>query len=128
MGIAKRNGKFGSRKGGLSARQSPMRSKTSTQQRISGDYRKAMAKLKPQVLQRDDFTCKSCFRSIYTSPDIILTVDHTIPVARGGRTTLGNLRCICIDCHIKKVGKTNRQGANLLKGLKKKIIKDRISS
>lgn len=61
-----------------------------------------------QVLRRDGYRCKC------GSTDR-LTVDHIIPHAQGGPTTLNNLITLCFTCHCNKMGKANRRGAVLLK-------------
>lgn len=123
MGIAKRNAKFGkSTRGGLASRNGTR----TTQQRLSNNSRQSMVVMKPLVLKRDNYTCSRCRLSKERYPDIILTVDHIIPVARGGRNNLGNLVCLCIDCHIKKLGSTNRKGAKLLIKLKERIELQRL--
>jgi hypothetical protein len=51
------------------------------------------SRLKALVLQRDK-TCQLCFRS-----GIPLDVDHIVPVAMGGATTLDNLAALCQSCN-----------------------------
>lgn len=51
------------------------------------------------VFQRDNFTCQYCGRS---APDVVLHVDHVIPVSRGGGDDLDNLRTACSACNIGK--------------------------
>lgn len=118
MGIAERQGR---KSGGLSAR------KKSTAERLSGSsgHGAKFNKLKPIIISRDNHTCKKCGKSKYDFPDIILTVDHIIPVASGGRTVASNLHTVCIDCHINKLGKKNKRGAKLLTGTKNRIQKER---
>ena len=43
--------------------------------------------------------CQYCKRSV---PPGELTMDHVVPVARGGKTTRGNVRAVCKDCNNKK--------------------------
>lgn len=125
MGIAARKGKGRANKGGLSARKKSSFDYKSIQQRLSGDTRQNMDKLKPMVFTRDRYTCRSCGQSAHQNPDLRLTCDHVIPVSNGGRTILANLITLCIDCHIKKLGSKNRRGAKLLKGLKNRLDKER---
>jgi hypothetical protein len=50
-----------------------------------------------EVFKRDDFTCQYCGRK---SPDVVLEVDHIIPLAEGGPTEdLLNLTTSCWDCN-----------------------------
>lgn len=43
--------------------------------------------------------CQYCGR--FAPPDE-LTMDHIVPIARGGRTTRGNLAAVCKECNNKK--------------------------
>lgn len=49
-----------------------------------------------EVFKRDSFTCQYCGKS---APDVILEVDHIIPVAQGGTDDLFNLITSCRDCN-----------------------------
>ena len=119
MGIASR--KSYKPKGGISARRKERADYRRTAQRINGASRNSMEELKPIVLARDRYTCTACTKSKWEFPNIVLTVDHIVPVAKGGLTILPNLKTLCIDCHISKLGKVNRRGAKMLKGLKKRL-------
>lgn len=48
------------------------------------------------VFKRDGFTCQYCGRK---APDVILEVDHIIPVSQGGQDTIENLATSCWDCN-----------------------------
>ncbi len=43
--------------------------------------------------------CEYCGRE---TPAAALTMDHIVPIARGGRTTKGNVVPACKDCNTKK--------------------------
>lgn len=58
------------------------------------------------VFRRDAFKCSYCGRR---SPDVVLHVDHIIPVAKGGPDDVMNLVTACVDCNRGKADK------NLLK-------------
>jgi hypothetical protein len=49
-----------------------------------------------EVFKRDDFTCQYCGRK---SPDVVLEVDHIVPVCEGGTDDPINLRTSCWDCN-----------------------------
>ncbi len=53
-------------------------------------------KMRFEIFKRDKFTCQYCGRK---SPDVILEVDHIIPVAEGGRNDMLNLITSCRDCN-----------------------------
>lgn len=59
--------------------------------------------LRFEIFKRDKFTCQYCGSH---APDVILEVDHIIPVSKGGTNELLNLVTSCRDCNR---GKTNRQ-------------------
>lgn len=59
--------------------------------------RKAISKtLRFEVLKRDSFTCQYCGA---TAPDVLLEIDHVIPVASGGPTDILNLVTACTECN-----------------------------
>lgn len=49
-----------------------------------------------EILKRDSFTCQYCGAK---APDVILEVDHIIPVAEGGTNDAFNLITSCRDCN-----------------------------
>lgn len=62
--------------------------------------RKAVSKkLRFEVFKRDKFTCQYCGDS---APDVVLHVDHIIPVSKGGLTELVNLITSCQPCNSGK--------------------------
>lgn len=56
-------------------------------------------KLRFDVLHRDAFTCQYCGAR---PPDVVLHLDHRIPVAAGGQNTFDNLLTSCAPCNIGK--------------------------
>ena len=60
-------------------------------------------KLRFEVLKRDSFTCQYCGGK---APDILLEIDHIIPVSKDGTDDILNLITSCRDCNS---GKSNRQ-------------------
>lgn len=61
-----------------------------------------------EVFKRDSFKCQYCGAS---APDVILEVDHIVPVAEGGENDMMNLITSCRDCNRGKGKKklTDRQ-------------------
>ena len=55
-----------------------------------------------EVLKRDEFTCQYCGRE---APDVILEIDHIIPVSKGGDNSVMNLITSCRDCNRGKSDK-----------------------
>jgi hypothetical protein len=62
--------------------------------------------LRYKVLERDHFRCTLCGADPTTTPGIALVVDHRIPHAAGGRTTLANLQTTCMPCNRGKSDRT----------------------
>jgi hypothetical protein len=54
-----------------------------------------------EVFKRDDFTCHYCGRR---SPDVVLEVDHIVPVVEGGTNDPINLATSCWECNSGKSG------------------------
>jgi hypothetical protein len=61
---------------------------------------KMSASVRYQVLVRDKATCQICGAS--KKDGVILHVDHILPVAKGGKSTLDNLRTLCDRCNLGK--------------------------
>ena len=56
--------------------------------------------LRYDVLRRDGFRCQYCGRSV--EDGVKLHLDHKVPVARGGPTTIDNLITACESCNLGK--------------------------
>ena len=77
--------------------------------------RKNLAKsVRFEVFKRDSFKCQYCGKS---APDVVLEVDHIIPVSKGGDNDISNLITACFDCNRGKRDKklTDKQSAKLQK-------------
>ncbi|MEY3376801.1 MAG: hypothetical protein RL463_1111 [Bacteroidota bacterium] len=62
-----------------------------------GTFRNGVpAELREYVKNRDDFTCRLCFKS---HDSLALQVHHIIPVGNGGTDINTNLVLLCYDCH-----------------------------
>lgn len=61
--------------------------------------------LRKQIMERDNYTCQICGK--YMPDEVGLQIDHIIPVAKGGKTILSNLRVLCDKCNRKKGAKYN---------------------
>ena len=59
-------------------------------------------RLRFKVMQRDNFKCRMCGASPATDPTVILHIDHIIPWAKGGETTIDNLQTLCSKCNLGK--------------------------
>ena len=56
-------------------------------------------RLRFEVLKRDNNTCRYCGGR---APDVVLTIDHVVPVTLGGGDEPGNLVAACKDCNAGK--------------------------
>lgn len=48
------------------------------------------------VFERDGYRCRICGRG---ADDVMLHIDHIVPVSRGGKNAMSNLRVLCADCN-----------------------------
>ena len=62
-------------------------------------------KLREFIKNRDNFTCCTCGNSTHVEPNLLLEIDHIIPVAKGGRTVEDNLQTLCWKCNRAKSDK-----------------------
>ncbi|MCR4703663.1 MAG: HNH endonuclease [Saccharofermentans sp.] len=63
------------------------------------------SKLRLQIKERDNYTCKHCGNSIHKEPNLLLEIDHIIPVSKGGCTREDNLQTLCWKCNRNKSNK-----------------------
>lgn len=67
--------------------------------------------LRRSLLERDHWTCKYCGETVTESN---ATLDHIIPVSRGGTNTQDNLATACLLCNSLKSGKSYEEAAPLI--------------
>ena len=58
------------------------------------------------IYLRDQFQCVYCHRNLANAPARKRTLDHIIPVARGGTNDAVNLCTACTTCNERKSNKT----------------------
>lgn len=58
-----------------------------------------------KILSRDNYACQYCGNK---APDVVLEIDHKIPVSKGGTNDFDNLVTSCFDCNR---GKSNKHVA-----------------
>ena len=63
------------------------------------------SKLRQFIKERDNYTCKFCGNSTFSEPNLLLEIDHIIPVAKGGCTVEDNLQTLCWKCNRQKSSK-----------------------
>ncbi|MDD5571926.1 MAG: HNH endonuclease [Bacteroidales bacterium] len=60
------------------------------------DRKSITKKVRFEIFKRDNFTCCYCGRK---PPDVMLEVDHIIPVAQNGNNDINNLLTSCFNCN-----------------------------
>ena len=63
------------------------------------------SKLRNFIKTRDNFTCCCCGNSTHTEPNLLLEIDHIIPISKGGHTKENNLQTLCWKCNRAKSNK-----------------------
>jgi hypothetical protein len=63
------------------------------------------ARLRGQIKERDRYACVKCGVSVAAEPNLLLEVDHIMPVSRGGLSTPENLQTLCWRCNRSKGAK-----------------------
>ena len=58
------------------------------------------------IFARDGNQCQFCGKKFPTSE---LSLDHVIPRSQGGDTSWENIVCACVDCNVRKGGRTPKQ-------------------
>ena len=62
-------------------------------------------KLRTFIKTRDNYTCCACGNSTHVEPNLLLEIDHIIPVSKGGQTEEANLQTLCWKCNRAKSNK-----------------------
>lgn len=63
------------------------------------------SKLREKIKQRDDHTCQNCKLSVNDEPNLLLEIDHIIPISKGGMSSEDNLQTLCWKCNRSKGAK-----------------------
>lgn len=58
--------------------------------------------LREAIKKRDNYTCCLCGNSVFNEPNLLLEVDHIIPISKGGKTEASNLQTLCWRCNRAK--------------------------
>lgn len=67
--------------------------------------------LREKIKKRDKNTCQQCGISVRDEPNLLIEIDHIIPISKGGTTTEDNLQALCWRCNRTK-GATLSQTIN----------------
>lgn len=59
-----------------------------------------------EIFERDNWTCYLCEQPVITTPDCFnprsATIDHVVPLSKGGQHTRANVQCACLGCNSSK--------------------------
>jgi 5-methylcytosine-specific restriction enzyme A len=58
------------------------------------------------VFQRDKYQCQSCGK---IAGETQLSIDHIIPLSRGGKNDISNLQTLCLTCNQQKTNKIDNR-------------------
>lgn len=72
---------------------------------VAGQRALMTSKLREEIKNRDNYTCQICSISTREEPNLLLEIDHIIPVSKGGITTEENLQTLCWKCNRSKSNK-----------------------
>lgn len=61
--------------------------------------------LRTKTKERDHYTCQLCNNSIDNEPNLLLEIDHIMPLSKGGITSEENLQTLCWKCNRTKGNK-----------------------
>lgn len=72
---------------------------------IAGQRSLMTSHLREKIKERDNYKCCSCRLGIVDEPNLLLEIDHIIPLSKGGMTTYDNLQTLCWKCNRTKGAK-----------------------
>jgi hypothetical protein len=72
---------------------------------IAGQRALMTSQLREKIKERDNYKCCSCSLSIEDEPNLLLEIDHKIPLSKGGMTSYENLQTLCWKCNRTKGAK-----------------------
>lgn len=58
--------------------------------------------LREKIKSRDNNTCQQCGVSVRDEPNLLIEIDHIIPISKGGTTVEHNLQALCWRCNRAK--------------------------
>jgi len=72
---------------------------------IAGQRALMTSNLRERIKKRDNYTCCNCNLSIADEQNLLLEIDHIIPVSKGGLSSENNLQTLCWRCNRTKGAK-----------------------
>jgi HNH endonuclease len=79
--------------------------KVSFRKSIAGQRALMTSTLRDKIKNRDNFTCQICRLSIVDEKNLLLEIDHIVPLSKGGITCENNLQTLCWKCNRAKGAK-----------------------
>ena len=79
---------------------------------VEGAGRRSVGFSYRAVHERDHWTCAYCGRSVSKTPAceaLLATVDHIMPISRGGLSSWTNLVSACKECNNRKAARTPQE-------------------
>jgi 5-methylcytosine-specific restriction endonuclease McrA len=86
-----------------------------------GVYSDTVSRL--NVFKRDNYKCKACKSKVYIGqrdPKKMATIDHIVPLSKGGSHTMSNLQTMCKSCNSSKNNNVDGQQLTIFCGLNNK--------
>jgi hypothetical protein len=75
---------------------------------IQGQRALMTADLRENIKKRDGYRCKTCGANTAEEKNLLLEIDHILPLSRGGITSEANLQTLCWRCNRSKGSKIVR--------------------
>ncbi len=72
---------------------------------VEGQRALMTASLRERIKTRDNYTCRQCKLSTNDEKNLLLEIDHVIPLSKGGITSEDNLQTLCWKCNRSKGAK-----------------------
>lgn len=72
---------------------------------VAGQRALMTSSLRTEIKERDNYTCCSCRNGTHNEPNLLLEIDHIIPISKEGLTTYDNLQTLCWKCNRTKGSK-----------------------
>lgn len=72
---------------------------------VAGQRTLMTSALREHIKERDHYTCKHCKNSTKKEPNLLLEIDHIMPLSKGGMTEEKNLQTLCWRCNRSKGAK-----------------------
>ena len=76
---------------------------------VAGQRALMTSSLREKIKIRDKYTCKHCGNSTNKEPNLLLEIDHIVPLSKGGITSEENLQTLCWKCNRSKGAKIDER-------------------